>query len=890
MNGYVLDFLQIDKTSLPLVGGKGANLGEMTRAGFPVPPGFCVTTAAYKAFIGQSVLMDGYFERLAGVKADALDEIAAIGRDIRGYLITVDIPADIRDAITDGWRRAGEAEAYAVRSSATAEDLPTASFAGQQDTYLNVRGEQELLQSVRRCWASLFTDRAISYRAKNGFDHRSVLLSVVVQRMVFPDVSGIMFTADPVSGHRGTVNIDASFGLGEALVSGLVSADLYQVRSGVIVEKKIAHKKIAIVSLPEGGTETRELSENMQERQALDDGAIIALAELGGRIKEHYGADQDIEWCWADNKLYIVQSRPITSLYPLPDVPVAEGESPHILLSFGHQQMMTDAIKPMGLSLLRTLVPFGKRAVRAESEGARIAGGRMFLDITPVFALKPARRLLPIVLGNIDERIGSGIAEFVGKESFVQGMPPQPGLRSALLRFFGPVAVRAANNLLFASPERKAREANDRMEAFVSEAEARLSGVTGPQRLIRIQELAGVMFRRLFSRMIVYPLPGIVASVLVGKLAERWLGDTEVMPVLNKSLPGNVTSELGLMIGDLADAARSRPQVAELVRQGDAARFPEQVQQVEGGAEFAREWDRFMRLYGMRCPGEIDMTRRRWRDDASTLLPSIDSHMRAMKPGEHRERFAEGAREAEAAAAELIARVRATPFGWLKAKAMSRLLRVYRSMMGLREHPKYMMIRVFDFIRQGIVAEARQLAAAEVLRDEEDAFYLTLDELLQLTEGQPIDRLHEVIEQRKREYDRFRTLTPPRVMTSEGEMITGRRKHQDAPAGALLGTPVSAGVVEGIARVVLRPDEAKLNKGEIMIAPFTDPGWTPLFHSAVGLVMEVGGLMTHGAVVAREYGLPAVVGIDDATRRIKDGDYIRLDGTRGYVLILEPPQ
>jgi pyruvate,water dikinase len=294
-----------------------------------------------------------------------------------------------------------------------------------------------------------------------------------------------------------------------------------------------------------------------------------------------------------------------------------------------------------------------------------------------------------------------------------------------------------------------------------------------------------------------------------------------------------------------------------------------------------------MEQYGMRCPGEIDMTRPRWREDPSTLLPSIDSHMRGMQPAEHRAKFAQGAIEADAAARELLERLRRQPLGWFKAKLMSRLVHAYRNLMGLREHPKYAMMQHFGLVREVVREEGRSLAAAGVLTGEDDVFYLTLDELLQLVRGERIDGLEALLGQRKQEMERFRALTPPRLMTSEGEIIAGRRKQQDAPEGALLGTPVSAGVVEGIARIVLRPEEAQLGKGEIMVAPFTDPGWTPLFHSTVGLVMEVGGLMTHGAVVAREYGLPAVVGIDGATELIRDGDRIRLDGTRGYVLVLE---
>lgn len=887
MDRYVLEFRQIDKSSLPLVGGKGANLGEMTRAGFPVPPGFCVTTEAYRVFLAQSGAMETYFRQLERVKADNLDEIAALGRGIREHLATVPIPEAIRAAILDGWRRSGEDRAYAVRSSATAEDLPTASFAGQQDTYLNVHGGERLLQAIRDCWASLFTDRAISYRARNGFDHRSVHLSVVVQQMVFPDVSGILFTADPVSGHRGTVSIDASFGLGEALVSGLVSADLYRVRSGAIVDKKVARKKIAIFSIPEGGTVTKELPGEMQERQALDDGQIVRLAELGEQIERHYGAEQDIEWCYADGRFFIVQSRPITSLYPLPHVPVADGESPHLLLSLGHQQMMTDAMKPLALSVWRTMFPFGKPSPRAESEVIFIAGGRLYADVTYLFLLKPARRLFPQLLNNIDEMIGSGVAEFLERDTSLRQLPAQPGFKKGLVRFVAPIVLRVARNLLFARADRVAASIDGKLDAGIRECEERLSGVEGPERILRIQEQLGSLLRTFFQQLLPYPLSGVIASRLVDALARKWLDDADAVHVLNKSLPRNVTSEMGLMIGDLADTARRYPQVSERIRSGDPERFRERLDDVEGGDAFGREWDRFMRLYGMRCPGEIDITRPRWREDAGTLLPSIDSHMRSVRPGEHRDKFAQGAREAEAAARDLAARLRARPFGWFKAKLMTRLVTVFRNMMGLREHPKYSMIRQFGFIREALLAEARQLVRAGVLEREDDAFYFTLDELLALARGTPMEGMDRLLDERKRDYARCRTLTPPRLMTSEGEIIAGRRRRQDAPEGALLGTPVSAGVVEGTARVVLRPEEAKLSKGEILIAPFTDPGWTPLFHSAVGLVMEVGGLMTHGAVVAREYGLPAVVGIDGATRRIRDGDRIRVDGTRGYVLVLE---
>ncbi|MGL5514518.1 MAG: PEP/pyruvate-binding domain-containing protein, partial [Sporomusa sp.] len=321
MHQYVIFFDQINCSSLPLVGGKGANLGEMAQAGFPVPGGFCVTTLAYQEFVAASPLMEDFFTKLSTIDAADLNQVREVGQSIREHLHQVAIPATISAEILHAWEKVGTENYYAVRSSATAEDLPNASFAGQQDTYLNIKGREELLQYVRKCWASLFTDRAIVYRAKNGFDHREVYLAIVVQQMVIPDASGIMFTADPVNGNRTVVSIDASFGLGEALVSGQVSADLYKVKENTIVSKKISKKKIAIYSLPEGGTITKEVSPGQQEQQALTDKQITTLAALGRKIERHYGVPQDIEFCVESDELFIVQSRPITTLYPLPDIP-----------------------------------------------------------------------------------------------------------------------------------------------------------------------------------------------------------------------------------------------------------------------------------------------------------------------------------------------------------------------------------------------------------------------------------------------------------------------------------------------------------------------------------------------------------------------------------------
>lgn len=885
MTAYVLSFDEIDKASLPYVGGKGANLGEMTKAGFPVPTGFCVTTTAYRMFMETSKEMDQLFDLLDQLEPDQLDQIRDVGKQIRDHIESLSMPEDIRSAIMAAWKKAGEETAYAVRSSATAEDLPTASFAGQQDTYLNVIGEEQLLRSVQKCWASLFTDRAISYRMKNGFDHRSVFLSVVVQQMVFPEVSGILFTADPITGHRKTISIDASFGLGEALVSGIVSADLYQVRSEKIGKKQIAEKKVAIYALPEGGTITQEVPIGKQKEQALSNEKIVELARLGEQIQKHYGSEQDIEWGLVDGELFILQSRPITSLYPLPTI--LDDSKLEVFLSFGHAQMMTEAMKPLALSLWRTIAPFGKSHTTAESDVMVEAGGRLFVNPTELLYWKPARKMIPNVVSNADELISNALLQFTERERFQKEAVVDPQVVKKARELMLPVIRKTIFSILFRNTSGSVQYCDEFMERMVQQSREEIASLSGTERIKWIQARAGKLLLTLIQNLLTYPLSGVISSKLIQYFAKRWLGDDKEVHLLNKSLYGNVTSEMGLALGDLADKARSYPEVMEYLKNAKDSSFYEGMSQVEGGDVFRKEFELFISRYGMRCSGEINITKPRWREAPTMLVPSILSHIQNLELGEHREKFEQGRIEAEQAAQSLLQRLKQTRGGLWKRKWMSRLITVYRNRMGIREHPKYILVRHLDLFKRAILEEADQLVNQGILQQRTDVFYLRLDEIVQILEGRFTENVHELIDLRKKEYERYQKLTPPRVMTSEGEVITGRRRDIQAPDGALLGTPVSAGVVEGYAKVVLSPETADLKPGEILIAPFTDPGWTTLFHSSKALVMEVGGLMTHGAVVAREYGIPAVAGVDEATKKIKNGQYIRVNGNEGYVQILD---
>ena len=416
MGSYVLGFQEIDQTQVAIVGGKGAHLGELSRIeGIRVPAGFCVTTDAFRRIMAEAPSIDERLDRLSRLNPDDRESIRTLSAEIRRTLEGIAIPDDLAAAITGALARLGEQAAYAVRSSATAEDLPTASFAGQQDTYLNIVGPAAILQHVSRCWASLFTERAVTYRLRNGFDHRKVHMAVVVQQMVFPEAAGVLFTADPVTSNRKVASVEASFGLGEALVSGLVNADAYKVRDGEIVAKAVATKQLAIHALPAGGTQEQAIDPERQEQPALTDAQVVRLAQLGRRIEAHFGRPQDIEWCLVDDGFQIVQSRAITTLFPIPETGDREN---HVYISVGHQQMMTDPMKPLGLSLWQLTTP------RPMAE----AGGRLFVDVTQSLASPASRAGLLEVLGKSDPLIGDALQTILERDGFIRSLPDEgPG-------------------------------------------------------------------------------------------------------------------------------------------------------------------------------------------------------------------------------------------------------------------------------------------------------------------------------------------------------------------------------------------------------------------------------------------------------------------------------
>ncbi len=890
MESDILFFEQISAADLPHVGGKGANLGEMGRAGFPVPPGFCLTTHAYNQFMARAERMDEYYTALAALADDDVEGVRQLGEVVRGYLMTISIPPQVAESVEAAWQQLGAQGFYAVRSSATAEDLPTASFAGQQDTYLNIRGLAALLEHVRRCWVSLFTDRAILYRARNGFDHRQVQLSVVVQQMVAPDVSGILFTADPVNGHRQIVSIDASYGLGEALVAGLVTADLYQVdkRDWQIVETKVADKQLAIWPLPEGGTVREELDEPRRSAQALTPEQIVQLAQLGTQIEAHYGQPQDIEWVIKNDEIFIVQSRPITSLFPVPHaVPGVEGL--RLYMSMNHAQVMTDPISPLGSSIWRVLFPFGKTGVEAAyTPYMTRAAGNLYIDLSPLLFNRVVRKALPNGLQVADHLASAAIKEFVARPEFeaaARQASDRMGVRD-LMRWFGPMVGRMQARLWLLKPEEGMDDVRAIGEGQIQDIESQLAAAEiGLPRLLVLRDFMGKFFREIVMALVPFISSGFASTVFLARIMAPFVDD-EVIQAVSRGIQGNPTTEMDLEVGDLADVARRSPTLVEHLLNNPADGILDNLGAVPGGADFITALNEFLARYGMRGPSEIDIARLRWFEEPTPIIQAIVGNLRGAKMGSHRQHFNGLVEAGEAAADQLVAAARQGPLGFLRARLVRRMTRVARHIMAVREYPKYFLVRVIWHVKKAVLEAAEMLLEQGRLIAIEDVWWIEFFELIEAFENPELD-LPALVAQRQAEYAAVADLNAPRVMTSDGQRLVAQLDLSGLPEGALPGSPVSAGVIEGVARVVMDPAKEVLNPGEILVAPFTDPGWTPLFINAAGLAMEVGGLMTHGSVVAREYGIPAVVGVEDVTKKIKTGQRIRIQGDLGYVEILD---
>jgi rifampicin phosphotransferase len=864
MGTHTLSFQQSDRSTVPLTGGKGANLGELSRiTGLHVPDGFCITTNAYTKIIESTPGLSSLLNGLTDLQPEERMRISAISAAIRTAIENRPIPSDIAEEITTRLQHFPASQPFAVRSSATAEDLPSASFAGQQDSYLNITGKTAILRHISLCWASLFTDRAVTYRIQNGFDHRKVHLAVIIQKMIHPQAAGVLFTADPLTGNRKISSIEATPGLGEALVSGLLNPDAYQLHDDKIIEKK-----------------------RSTESPTLADKQIFQLARLGRQIEQHFGRPQDIEWCLAGDIFYFVQSRPITTLFPIPETNDREN---HVYISVGHQQMMTDAIRPFGLSffLLTTQATMYK------------AGGRLFVDIMKNLSSPATQQKTIQVLGGSDPVIKDALTTLIEREEFIKptpddinppgadyNTPPVPDNHSP------PFPYKSNKVLSWTYPE----NFEDVKAIVAGLMESNTTSLETLQRNIRtrsgtdlfdfILEDIPQLKKTLFSpKSLDVIMVAMHASAWLNEKMKEWLGEINAADSIAQSAPNNITAEMGLELLEVADIIRPYPDVSEYLQNvKDDDDFLDHMTNLKGGKESRDSISAWLTKYGMRCAGEIDITKTRWAEKPSTLISMILNNITNAEPNAGKQRFEQGLQNARRKEQELLDRLRPLPDGDTKVKEAKRTIGLIRDLTGYREYPKYAMICRYFVYKQALLREIDYLEKTKVIRKKEDAYFLSFEELREAVHTRTLD--YQLIDNRKDEYRLYQKMTPPRVMTSDGEIITGKYNRENLPPNAIAGLAVSSGTIEGRARVILNIQDANLRDGDILVTTFTDPGWTPVFVSIKGLVTEVGGLMTHGAVIAREYGLPAVVGVENATHLIKDGQRIRVNGTDGYVEFL----
>jgi rifampicin phosphotransferase len=896
---------QANATQLSIAGGKGANLATLLQAGFPVPPGFVIPTGAYRAFVSSNNLHTVIQPVLAATDLADPASLEIASATIRAAFSAGQIPSALRSEIINSYSTIANPQFVAVRSSATAEDLPGLSFAGQQDTYLNIAGETGLLQAVVNCWSSLWTGRAIGYRARNHISDNDLALAVIVQQMIPSQVSGVLFTANPLNGLRSEMVIDAAFGLGDALVSGQVEPDQYVVdgRNRRILSKNLGIKTPLPHPLPGGGIGPSR--SDRRADQALADEQILALAATGQGIEHFFGEPQDIEWALADDRLYILQSRPITSLFPLPtELPVGPLK---VLFSFGAVQGLFEPITPIGRYAAKLLFASGARLFGYDftPETQTIlftAGERLWVNFTPILSNSLGRRIIPTTLSMVEPTIRQAVGQ-IWDDPRLQ--PGRPGVsfhaRARLVRFGAPVAVNLLFNL--AAPKYRRSKIVEHGERLLVMMETRAAAIQGDRwerlarRAVLLPDLAAGHFPRTLRLLVSGVAAGMASWNFLNLLSagsaplqagEQRMDPHDLVLQVTRGMPYNPTTEMDLLLWEIATSIRHDPPSYVAFQSAVASDLSAAYLSGELPPVAQHAIASFLVRYGGRGLGEIDLGRTRWTEEPTHVFEMLISFLQIedenMAPDVI---FLRSAASARQAIDSLAHAVRQTRRGWLKARLVRFFAARARLLMGLREYPKFFAVRMMWIIHRELLKSGDEFVQAGELDRPDDLFYLSLPEINALAFHQEHDWRVLIAARRQAYQSEQQRRQIPRLLLSDGRAFYEGLAAQNQAADTITGSPVSPGSVQGKVRVVLDPRQAHLQPGEIMVCRGTDPSWTPLFLTAGGLVLETGGMMTHGAVVAREYGIPAIVGVDQATTRLHTGQSIQIDGSTGLIRILD---
>jgi len=875
---------------LPEVGAKALNLARMMRAGLPVPSGFCVTASVYRKHVDSPRLQLRLSADLQMLATSEPEDRRQILLDLRQAIISAPLPGDLCDAVQDYWRRSPEAapppHLLAVRSSATAEDLPGHSFAGQHDTFLGVSGLEGCLEAIRKCWASLWTERAFEYRARNGITHEGVGMAVIVQELVPAEASGVLFTADPVTGGADRLVIEACWGLGEMLVSGKVTPDRFVLAKAdlTICSRRVGDKAIESVPNPRGGTLQRPLSPERAQAPALDDKSAHALARLATETEKLLGAPLDIEWALAGDRPYLLQARPITTLGK-----ARTREDRQVWTNLNTGEVMPDVVTPMSWSVIEPLISkllgqfFERLGMRLE--GYPLFGevaGRVYFNYNTLIAF--ARRFPGMGQEGITEMFGGrqDVAAKLGEIKIAED--DIPDLDVSLMR----VALKLPG-LMYDAVSFSPSRANAIMR--------RLRRRTDEETAVPLKELSPPQLTRRARAIVheleedpeVFALVGMVqayGTTLYSK-CRKWFGDDGNM-VASRMLMGLGSNEIanaGVELWRLAECAHAHPPVeAAILHTAHFAHARASLQAAEGGDEFLQRWHAFMQTHGHHCRGELELMNPRWSETPDVILEQLKSYVRAVGSDDFLARYGRLREEREKAVEEALHRLH-NP---LRRGAFRFLVRKAQFCTPLRENCKSELVRRWGVIRTLLLELGERLTADGTLAAREDIFFLRLEELESVASGKE-DRqaMRQRVSTRRAEYEANKAVSPPPVVVGRFDPTKAIVEEIKEGIETLTGVPVNPGVVTGPARVILRAGDDQVRPGEILVAPFTDPGWTPYFLNAAAIVTDMGGILSHGSIVAREFGIPAVVNVGPATRTIRTGQMIQVDGAKGIVRILK---
>ncbi|CAF2755241.1 unnamed protein product [Rotaria sp. Silwood2] len=877
---FVVNLQAKHATHLEIVGGKGANLAILFQRGFNVPDAFIVTTNAFD-YVFNDEQTKGVLSIIDEVNVDNIKELEDVSNTIKQAICNINLSSDMINLIIDHYYKLCEKIDnmnihVAVRSSATAEDLPDNSFAGQQDTYLHV-GRENLIDKIKECWASLFTARAISYRKKSNIDHKIVKLAVVVQAMISSEVSGVAFTANPITGLRNEVVIDSTYGLGEALVSDLVTPDHYEIlfdnyENAEIRVKNIGKKGIHIIGKSDGGTETLVTMDNNKKIEALSDQYIIQLAKLAKQVEKSYNYQpQDLEWSFSNEKLYILQARPITTLFPIPKH--AYGQSGlRCMMSFGTVQGFLKPMTPLGQSSIRTILNSYYRAIHVDRSTSieddissdplrhptfKSASNRLWIDITDTLT-SPAVRFCD--LSTVDTGMSKIIDYIIRSKLF-----PVKSIFSSLITylfllfFFISVFLKTIQNFIFPHYGKKLfMDALEKYHQFIDKGFEDQNNQSFTDCVNHFQNILSALPLTLVK----YDIPSIAPAIISLKILEKLTKDPMDALALTHAVESNPTTEMNLMLWKLTVLIKDHETTLKLFENEPTDNLVRMYKNKSFDKDIQYTMDEFFHNYGCRGIGEIDIGCKRWFDEPQVVIEQIKNYLKIRNPDKAVDKIHDQSRQ---------------------------------------KCPKYYgIIQPFGKCRNELIRKANLAVNENFISHADDIYFLFISELKSLaydTDNQQYDKrdywINLILERRMEYKKQMSCKRIPLILLSDGTTYydaTTIPNENNQPIelmeGEYLGSPVSPGVYEGKVRIVDDPMNSQLQPGEILVCTATDPAWTSLFPIIGALVLEMGGMLQHGAIVSREYGLPAVVGVANAKQIFHNGQRIQVNGSTGRIKVL----